>query len=366
MTDYDAIQRWLRGRSGFITPPPEANLVPMPSADELLYRSLSGLDGSKPVPMPEPPPSLLRNAGRMAEISEAEAARRLSNMLRQDYAPPEPATPKYPPIRGTGYRIPAIPPRETFAPSNSERRGLPSTRESENETLLNKLLKAAATDRNRITRNEPMTVAERQNELGKGPAAQESGAREATLQLAADQGARNQTSRSKSFNVGSPTNAPVDETAMLGALKFDPAGPYEGQLITLNPVDAYRANEAAQESLQAAINRFPQSPRHNDPGDAFRHALWSYKLTRLLGPERAKDFTDSHEISNPNSRGERLMDLYNNEVGRRLAAGSAGQQRSDEEVVLEALKRGELQQKPFSVLPGTELASPAKSAPSRY
>jgi hypothetical protein len=36
---------------------------------------------------------------------------RLSEMLRQDYAP-EPAVPKYPPLRGFGYRLPIIPPRE--------------------------------------------------------------------------------------------------------------------------------------------------------------------------------------------------------------------------------------------------------------
>lgn len=41
---------------------------------------------------------------------EQSPASRLSEMMRQDYAPPAPAIPDYPPLRGFGYRIPIIPP----------------------------------------------------------------------------------------------------------------------------------------------------------------------------------------------------------------------------------------------------------------
>jgi hypothetical protein len=46
-------------------------------------------------------------------LPEQSPASRLSEMMRQDYAPPAPAVPDYPPIRGTGYRIPIIPPPDT-------------------------------------------------------------------------------------------------------------------------------------------------------------------------------------------------------------------------------------------------------------
>jgi hypothetical protein len=294
-----------------------------------------------------------------SDVPEPIPTARLSEMLRQDYAP-EPVVPKYPPLRGFGYRLPIIPPRELPAPPPLELLGVPVTLETENTALIANLLKVTAAERERTTRNELMAVETTQSDSGKDRAEQQTKAKEAPMPVLAGQGTRNQASEPKILHVGPPTNAQVDETAMVGALKFDPAGPSERQLIILHPIDAYRANDAAKESLQATISRFPQSQLHNGPGDAFRHALWSYKLARLLGPERAKEITDSHEISHANNGSERLMDLYNNEVGRRLATGPVSQQKTDEEVVLEALQRGELQQRPFSVLPGTELASPAK------
>jgi len=59
--------------------------------------------------------------------------------------------------------------------------------------------------------------------------------------------------------------------------------------------------------------------------------------------------TDAHEISSPNEPGERLMDLYNNEMGRNLAQDPANSTRSAEEVVLEALRNGRLQVQPMDV-----------------
>lgn len=58
---------------------------------------------------------------------------------------------------------------------------------------------------------------------------------------------------------------------------------------------------------------------HNDERDAFRHAYWSFTVTREFGPAEAKAFGDAHEVSVPNKPEERLMDLYNNQVGRELA-----------------------------------------------
>jgi Domain of unknown function (DUF6973) len=148
----------------------------------------------------------------------------------------------------------------------------------------------------------------------------------------------------------------VDEAEMLKALDFDPAGASERGVVLQHPIDAFRVNRAATESINAAINRFTRSELENGPGDAFRHAVWSYKLARMLGEERAKAFIDSYEVSNPNSRDVGLMDLYNNIVGRRLAADPANHGKQDEAVVLEALKRGELQETPMLISPGTEVA----------
>ena len=45
-----------------------------------------------------------------------------------------------------------------------------------------------------------------------------------------------------------------------------------------------------------------------------------------------------------------MKDLYNNEVGRQLAADPANHNRSDEEVIREALESGKLRITPFNVV----------------
>jgi hypothetical protein len=50
-------------------------------------------------------------------------------------------------------------------------------------------------------------------------------------------------------------------------------------------------------------------------------------MARDLGYDRAKAFGDGHEVSVPNAPSERMMDLYNNEVGRQLALDPANRTR---------------------------------------
>ena len=83
--------------------------------------------------------------------------------------------------------------------------------------------------------------------------------------------------------------------------------------------------------------------------DAFRHAYWSYKVTQLIGADLAKGFGDAHEISQPNPAGGRLMDLYNNNAGRKLALDPANKGRPADEVILDALLQGQLQTRPFAI-----------------
>lgn len=86
----------------------------------------------------------------------------------------------------------------------------------------------------------------------------------------------------------------------------------------------------------------------NGEGDAFRHALWAYKMAKDIGDGAARTFGDSHE-RNDQPDGERLMDLYNNAIGRQLATDPRNKDRSDEEVIREAIKAGRLQTRPFNI-----------------
>ena len=63
----------------------------------------------------------------------------------------------------------------------------------------------------------------------------------------------------------------------------------------------------------------------------------------------AKGFGDAHEISTPSSAGDRLMDLYNNNAGRKLALDPANKGRSADEVILDALLQGQLQTRWFAI-----------------
>ena len=57
------------------------------------------------------------------------------------------------------------------------------------------------------------------------------------------------------------------------------------------------------------------------PKDAYRHALWSFLLTKEFGPEFAKQMTDAHEIGAVkfNTEADHRMDYNNNQVGRNYA-----------------------------------------------
>lgn len=61
--------------------------------------------------------------------------------------------------------------------------------------------------------------------------------------------------------------------------------------------------------LQA--NPDPSDVTHNDQYDAYRHALMSAQLARLLGETLSKQMMDDHEDSSPNPPAENNMDRWN-------------------------------------------------------
>jgi hypothetical protein len=141
-----------------------------------------------------------------------------------------------------------------------------------------------------------------------------------------------------------PTRGRVNEGLWLAKLEFDPGGPAQALLALRHPLDAASALAAANAARKSADSLFTEAQLLNGVGDAYRHALWSYRMTISIGAQRAKEFGDAHERSEaPNPNAERLMDLYNNAVGRQLALDPANQGRPPEEVVMDAITRGWLQ-----------------------
>ena len=84
-------------------------------------------------------------------------------------------------------------------------------------------------------------------------------------------------------------------------------------------------------------------PKNDGHTDAFRHAYWNARLTAEFGESWTRQFTTAHEGLPGNGAVREAMDLYNNEVGRRIAVehpGASPDQLAD--LVKAALDNGDL------------------------
>ena len=161
------------------------------------------------------------------------------------------------------------------------------------------------------------------------------------------------------------TSAPVDVAKMYQDLYFDPGGvglftTAAGSVFFADKADSLAEEARVSTRHNITVGNLPPGDPTNNAGDAYRHALWSYLMAKEIGPDAAKRFADAHEITKPNDDGERLMDLYNNEIARRLAADARNFNRPPVEVILEALRNGLLRTKPFDV------GKPATRPPTIY
>jgi hypothetical protein len=138
----------------------------------------------------------------------------------------------------------------------------------------------------------------------------------------------------------------VDTDKALSELNFEQNGPKEGNLPWDVQAQALFYAQGAQYDTRERFEGQSETGR-NDAADAYRHALWTFRMTRALGPDVAKTVGDAHERSVPNPDEELLMDLYNNKVGRELAMDPENADKSAEEIARQALERGLLRTRPF-------------------
>lgn len=86
----------------------------------------------------------------------------------------------------------------------------------------------------------------------------------------------------------------------------------------------------------------PGQNNADGPADAFRHALWSARLTQEYGAEWAKNYTNAHEEGEGNPTASEFMDRTNNALGIRIAQENP--HASPEELaekIFTAIKHGE-------------------------
>lgn len=98
---------------------------------------------------------------------------------------------------------------------------------------------------------------------------------------------------------------------------------HEGEMLDACPPDQLYIFEKIKDKAWAEANaRIAPSADgggNNDHNDAFRHSYWSALQTRSRGSSWAEEYTTAHERIASNEPEREAMDLYNNEVGRRIA-----------------------------------------------
>jgi hypothetical protein len=101
--------------------------------------------------------------------------------------------------------------------------------------------------------------------------------------------------------------------------------------------------DARNNAYTEADNRFPQGSHDDDHNDAFRHAFWNALMTTDIGEGFASQFATAHEGVPGNPPNREAMDLYNNEVGRRIASDNPGASHSElADLIEQAINNGEL------------------------
>ncbi|MGW0247900.1 DUF6973 domain-containing protein [Nocardia goodfellowii] len=87
---------------------------------------------------------------------------------------------------------------------------------------------------------------------------------------------------------------------------------------------------------KAAASEYPGEA--DGQGDAFRHMYWNALMTQKFGEEWTQTYATAHEKTGGNTPQREAMDLWNNEIGRKI--GAANPDASPEE--LQALIRQEI------------------------
>ena len=106
----------------------------------------------------------------------------------------------------------------------------------------------------------------------------------------------------------------------------------------------YQAKQLADQSLADAARSGLFGP-HNGLQDAYRHCLWSCRMTQAFGAAKAQvigDEQENQDVGQP--PWERAMDLANNAAGRACAPKSdrVGKRRDCADTCMELLRNGQL------------------------
>lgn len=101
--------------------------------------------------------------------------------------------------------------------------------------------------------------------------------------------------------------------------------------------------DVKDKAFGTADDRFVPDDRNDNHNDAFRHAYWNTLMTKRYGAEWAKKYATTHETRPGNQPEREAMDLYNNEVGRRIAQDNPHASEDElADLVEQAVRDGEM------------------------
>lgn len=119
---------------------------------------------------------------------------------------------------------------------------------------------------------------------------------------------------------------------------------FDSELLTNREIELLKALSALETIAFWQIRRQADAMDGDNvgPGNAAKHAYWSALLSRRFGEKWAREFTTAHE-GRPDSDLHEAMDMYNNEVGRKIAKDNPNASEARlRALILDAIKRGEL------------------------
>jgi hypothetical protein len=102
--------------------------------------------------------------------------------------------------------------------------------------------------------------------------------------------------------------------------------------------DAYAVSETMfQENDEAGLPGAEDGHQ-----DAFRHIYWNVLMSRRIGEDFATSFGTAHEGVPGNPADREAMDLYNNELGRRIARENPDATEEElQQIIMESIRNGE-------------------------
>jgi hypothetical protein len=129
----------------------------------------------------------------------------------------------------------------------------------------------------------------------------------------------------KSLGDFEPKDVTASEAAMLD------------QLSLVDKIKFYRIMTDAEDTAKEEFGG-----EQDDHTDAFRHTYWNARMTQEFGEDWTKEYTSKHEARPDNAAVREAMDLYNNEVGRKIALANpdAGEEEL-QSLVKDAVDRGD-------------------------